>query len=136
MGCRSWPTLAQQAHVAGGGRGRHPSPWQIGIDVEVEPKRAPLDSAQHQVLKARAGKVDEAKTARLVELLDEVEGEGRGRLKPNEAEALTAEQALIAMKCYVAERKTLEPERLLRRVRIVALAGRRIFLTCCGPRSS
>ena len=49
-GGRSWPTLAQQAHVAGGGRGCDPGPWQIGIDIQVEPRRAPFDPAQHQVL--------------------------------------------------------------------------------------
>ena len=42
--------LRQQGHVAGGPGGRDGGAGQVGIDVEVQSRRAFLDLAQHEVL--------------------------------------------------------------------------------------
>ncbi|MHA1574032.1 MAG: hypothetical protein ACTSX8_08555, partial [Alphaproteobacteria bacterium] len=47
--------------------------------------------------KAKAGRVNKDKAARLVELFDELEVEARGTVGPNEAQALAAKQAEIAL---------------------------------------
>jgi len=55
--------------------------------------------------KAAAGKVDKAKTARLVELLDELEADARGSMAPNIAAEEAARRAAIAKARQVKEKK-------------------------------
>ena len=44
--CRS---PRQQGHVVPGGRGAHPDPGQVGIELQIQPGRPPLQPTQHQV---------------------------------------------------------------------------------------
>ncbi len=46
---RSWRGAIQQAHITGCRRGRHPRPWQVGIDIQVEFGQAALNPAQQQM---------------------------------------------------------------------------------------